>query len=477
MNLKVVAYVLSRLQFVVTLSICVPLATTLLWGENCAMAFASTIFISLSTAMLLGMYGKLEHENMTIREGLAVTGIAWMIISIIASLPYLAGGYLGYIDSFFEGVSGVTCTGASVFRDLDEVPRSIVLWRSITHWIGGIGIIVIYVAMFPQAGSSAARMFNAEGAGPVDMRVVPRMKSTAKALLMMYVGMSMLLAAILLLCGLGTFDAVNLSMSVMATGGFGSTNGGVETFGSIPMEMALIFFMLLAGGNFGLYFLAIKKGYKHIWRDTEFKVYIVFFVIVSIAVTLNLMTSQDMDGLSALRFAAFQSASIMSTTGLTTCDFTIWPSFSVMCMIILMLIGGCGGSTSGGIKVSRVIILWKMLGRAIQEKLHPNSIAAIRVERKSHSDTLVYGVARFFFLYVALSLVAACIFALDGGTVIDSVMVGLSFMGNAGVGYNFYDLPSVAKVVCCMLMIIGRLEIFSIVAMLQPGFWKRNSNW
>lgn len=477
MNLKVVAYVLSRLLFVVTLSICVPLATALLWGEDCTMAFASTILISLSIAMLLGRYGKLEHENMTVREGLAVTGIAWMIISIIASLPYLAGNYLGCIDSFFEGVSGVTCTGASVIRDLDMVPRSIVLWRSITHWIGGIGIIVIYIAMFPQAGSSAARMFNAEGAGPVDMRVVPRMKSTAKALLLMYIVMSMLLAGILLLCGLGSFDAVNLSMSVMATGGFGSTNAGVESFGSLPMEIALIFFMLLAGGNFGLYFLAIKKGYRHIWRDTEFKVYIGFFVVVSLAVTLNLMTSRDMDGLEALRFAAFQSAAIMSTTGLTTCDFTMWPAFSLMCMIILMLIGGCGGSTSGGIKVSRVIILWKMLGRMIQEKLHPNSIAAIRMESQSQSATLVYRVARFFFLYVALSLVAACIFALDGGTVIDSVMLGLSCMGNAGVGYKFCDLPSVAKVVSCLLMIVGRLEIFSIVAMLQPGFWKRNSNW
>ena len=294
---------------------------------------------------------------------------------------------------------------------------------------------------------------------------------------MMYVGMSMMLATILLMCGLGLFDAVNLSMSVMATGGFSTINGGMETFDSLPMEIALIIFMLLAGGNFGLYFLAIKKGYKHIWRDMEFKVYIAFFVIVSLAVTLNLMTVRDMDVLAALRLAAFQSAAIMSTTGLTTCDINMLPSFSLMCMIMLMLIGGCGGSTSGGIKVSRVIILWKMLGSVIQEKLHPNSVAAIRMESQSHSTTLVYRVARFFFLYVALSLVAACIFALDGGTVVDSVMVGLSFMGNAGVGYEFYALPSVAKVVCCLLMIIGRLEIFSFVAMVQPGFWKRNSNW
>ncbi len=477
MNLKVVAYALSHLQFVVTLSICVPFVAALLWGEDCAMDFAGTILISLGLAVFLGNHGELEHENMTLREGLAVTGIAWIIISLIVSLPYLAGHYLGVIDSFFEGVSGVTCTGASVIRDLDAVPRSIVLWRSITHWIGGIGIIVIYIAMFPQAGSSAARMFNAEGAGPVYMRVVPRIKSTANALLMMYVGMSMLLVTMLLLCGVGLFDAMNLAMSVMATGGFGSRNGGVEIFDSLPMEIVLIIFMLLAGGNFGLYFLAIKKGYKHIWRDMEFKVYMGFFVIISLAVTLNLMVVRDMDGVVALRLAAFQTAAIMSTTGLTTCDFTLWPAFSVMCMIVLMLVGGCGGSTSGGIKVSRVIILWKMMGSVIQEKLHPNSVAAIRMESQSHSNTLVYRVARFFFLYVALSLLAACIFALDGGTVIDSVMLGLSFMGNAGVGYNFYDLPSEAKVVCCLLMIVGRLEIFSFVAMVQPGFWKRNSNW
>ena len=202
MNLKVIAYVLSQLQFAVTLSLGVPFVMALYWGEACAMDFAGTMLISFGVGVALSNYGELEHDSLTIREGIAVTGIAWFIIPLLASLPFLAGHYLNLIDSIFEGVSGLTCTGASVIQNLDAVPRSIILWRSITHWVGGLGIIVIYIAMFPQTGSGAAKMFNAEGAGPTEMRVVPRMKSTANALLLMYVFFSVILTTLLLLLSL-----------------------------------------------------------------------------------------------------------------------------------------------------------------------------------------------------------------------------------------------------------------------------------
>ena len=251
MNLKVIAYVLSQLQFAVTLSLGVPFVMALYWGEACAMDFAGTMLISLGVGVALSNYGELEHDSLTIREGIAVTGIAWFIIPLLASLPFLAGHYLNPIDSIFEGVSGLTCTGASVIKDLDAVPRSIILWRSITHWVGGLGIIVIYIAMFPQAGSGAAKMFNAEGAGPTEMRVVPRMKSTANALLLMYVFFSVILTTLLLLCGTSLFDAVNLAMSAIATGGFATTNGSAADFHSLPVELVQIIFMLIGRGNNG----------------------------------------------------------------------------------------------------------------------------------------------------------------------------------------------------------------------------------
>ena len=481
MNLKVIAYVLSQLQFAVTLSLGVPFVMALYWGEACAMDFAGTMLISLGVGVALSNYGELEHDSLTIREGIAVTGIAWFIIPLLASLPFLAGHYLNPIDSIFEGVSGLTCTGASVIKDLDAVPRSIILWRSITHWVGGLGIIVIYIAMFPQAGSGAAKMFNAEGAGPTEMRVVPRIKSTANALLLMYVFFSVILTALLLLCGTSLFDAVNLAMSAIATGGFATTNGSAADFHSLPVELVLIIFMLIGGGNFGLYFLAYKKGYKYIIRDTEFRVYLAIYGVITLLVALNLYDAMGWQPGEALRGAAFQISSIMTTTGLSTYNFDEWPAFSQFCIILLMLMGGCGGSTSGGMKVSRVIILWKMVGTIIQEKLHPNSIARVTMESQSQSSTVVYRVARFFFLYVMIALLAACAFNFDGLPVVDSILLGLSCMGNAGVAfgvaYTFYDLPDVTKLVCCLCMIIGRLEIFTFLAMLQPGFWKRNSNW
>lgn len=481
MNIKVIAYVLSRLQFAVTLSLCVPLVTAMWWGEACALDFVGTIMVSLGLAVFLSNNGKLEHETLTIREGIAVTGIAWFLIPLVASLPFISSHYLNVVDGIFEGVSGLTCTGASVFTHLDNLPRSLLLWRSLTHWLGGLGIIVIYIAMFPQPGSGAARMFNAEGAGPLESRVVPRMQSTAHALLIIYVFFTTALVVLLLLCGVDLFKAVNLSMSTVATGGFATTDGSVGDLHSLPAELAIILFMIIGGGNFGLYFLAWKKGIRYMWQDTELKVYLAIMGIVSLLVAANLFLAAGLELGEAVRYAAFQIATVMTTTGFSTANFDEWPAFAKFCIILVMLTGGCAGSTSGGIKISRIIILCKMVGNIIQEKLHPKSIARVTMEKQSQSSKVVYRVARFFFLYVMLSLVAACMFNFDGLPVADSIMLGLSCMGNAGVAfgeaYTFYDLPDFTKLVCCLCMIIGRLEIFTFLAMLQPGFWKRNSNW
>lgn len=445
------------------------------------MDFAGTILVSLGVAVYFYNHGRLEHESLTLREGIAITGIAWFLIPVVAALPFLASHQLNLVDSLFESFSGLTCTGASVISDLDVVPRSLVLWRGVTHWVGGLGIIVLFIALFPQPGSGAARMFNAEGAGPSESRVVPRIKETANALLIMYVAFSLALLTALLMCGLSLFDSVNLAMSAIATGGFATTNGSAGDYNSLPVEIVLIIFMLIGGGNFGLYFLGWKKGYRHILRDTEFRVYMLMFLIITPLVMINLTDVMGIEPDTALRYAAFQMASIMTSTGLGTCNFDQWPAFSQFCIIMAMLTGGCAGSTAGGMKISRVIILWKMVGTIIQEKLHPNSIARVRLEDQSQSSTVVFRVARFFFLYVMIALVAACFFNFDGLPVVDSIMLGLSCMGNMGVAfgaaYTFYDLPDVTKIVCCLCMVIGRLEIFTFLAMLQPGFWKRDSNW
>lgn len=481
MNLKVVFYVLSRLQFAVTVSLCIPLVMALLWQEACAVDFAGTILVSLGIGVALHNNGSLEHESLTIREAIAVTGLSWILISLVASLPFLASHSLNVMDSIFEGISGLTCTGASVVRDIEGWPRSLVLWRSLTHWLGGLGIIVIFLAIFPQPGSGAAKMFAAESSGISDVRVVPRIKEASKALLEIYIVLSGVLALLLILCGINVFDAINLSMSALSTGGFAVTNASIAAYDSLPAELLLILFMLIGGGNFGLYFLAMRKGWKYIFRNTEMRVYLALTAVTVLLVAVNLICVMGMAEGEALRLAGFQLVSVVTTTGFATGDFNHWPAFSQFAIILLMLTGGCAGSTSGGIKISRIIILWKMAGTIVREKLHPNSIARVTMESQSQSSTVVFRVARFFFLYIMIALLAACAFNFDGLPVADAIMLGLSCMGNAGVAfgaaYTFYDLPVLTKLVCCLCMLIGRLEIFTFLAMLQPGFWKRDSNW
>lgn len=481
MSLRVVAFVFSRLQFAVTAVLGLPFLFALYLGESCAMDFAGTILCSLMLAIVLNSYGALEHDNLTVREGIAITCIAWLIIPIVGALPFLSSHVLGVVDSLFEGFSGLTCTGATVLSHLDAVPRSLILWRGLMHWLGGLGIIVIFIALFPQPGSGIMRMFSAEGSGIAEARLLPRIRDMAGGLLTIYVGLSLLCLTMLLLCGLELFDAVTIAMSAIATGGFAPLDGSIGAYHSLPVELVLIVFMLVGGGNFGLYFLGWKKGYHHIWRNTEWRVYIALFAVTAVLAALNLQHEQGIPLWTSLRAAGFQMAAIITTTGLDTVNFDTWPAFAKFCIVLLMLTGGCAGSTSGGMKLARVIILCKMVGMIVQEKLHPNSVAHVSLADQDKSRTAVYRVARFFFLYISLAMLAAFCFNFDGLPVVDSFMLGVSCMGNVGVAFGaaheFHTLPDVTKLISCLCMVIGRLEIFTFLAILQPGFWRRNSNW
>ena len=481
MNLKVIAYVMSRIQFAVSLALCIPLLAALYWQEASVLDFLGTLLISLCLAVFLEINGSLEHESLTLREGIAITGLSWCLQTVVAAIPFFAGHYLGVIDSVFEGVSGLTCTGASVIQDLDVIPRSLILWRGIMHWIGGLGIVVIFIALFPQPGSGIMKMFEAETTGPAAERVVPRIRDTANALLMIYLFFTVVMIGMLLLCKMSLFDAVNIAFSSVATGGFATRNSSIADYNNLPAEIVIIFFMLLGSGNFGLYFIAWRKGFGRLVQNLEFRVFWLIYIVITALITINLTEAMGMDSGDSLRYAAFQMASIISTTGLSTHNFDTWPAFSQYCIILLMLMGGCAGSTSGGLKVSRIIILCKMVGKIIQEKLHPHSIARVTMSSQQQSDVVVFRVARCFMLYIVIAIVAAMFFNFDGLPVVDSIMLVLSCMGNVGVAfgvaYTFYDLPDITKVVCCFCMIIGRLEIFTFLAMLQPGFWRQNSNW
>ena len=480
MNIKVIYHVMGRLIYALAISLMVPMLAALLWDEPWH-AFAMSVAICFVIGALLTKAGKATNDKLSLREGVAITGLSWFVASSIAAVPYYLGTDMGIIDCMFEGVSGITGNGASVIKDLNLVPSSILLWRSISHWLGGLGIVVIFIALFPQPGSGTMHMFYAETTGPTSDRVMPRIKSTADALLILYIALTLLLIAILILCGIPIEDAVNNGMSAISTGGFSSRNGSIGELNSLSAEIAIIIFMLIGGGNFGLYFMVWRKGFSSLLKNTEFKVYIILAVVICMLITINLTLAQGYSPNSSLRMAAFQTASVLTTTGFTTADFDTWPTFSKLCILLLMFTGGCAGSTSGGIKISRFIMLFKMIYAVIKQKLHPRSIIHVKMDGREQSETVVLRVARFFFLYIMLALIIGTILAVDGVPVMDAIGIGISTMGNAGVAFgiassSFGTLPDISKLTCCLFMIVGRLEIFTLLAMLQPQFW-RSGNW
>ncbi len=481
MSYPIIYYMLSRLMFAMSLTLLIPLIASIHWQETSSLDFLGAIICSLSLSVFFNNKGKITNDDISIREGIAITGLSWLFASIIASIPYLSGHYMPFVDCLFEGVSGITGSGASVVSNIPSLPASILLWRSLTHWLGGLGIIVIFIALAPQAGIRGLKMFEIETTGPTEDRPLPRFKSTARALLVVYFSLTFILIALLLLCGFNMSEAVNNAMSTIATGGFATHNDSMGHFNNIPAEIIIMIFMLIGGGNFSLFLVAWKRGYKKIFADQEFRVYLIIFALISVAITVNLAAATGLNLFTALRYASFQTAAVISTTGFSTTDFDSWPAFSKYCLLIVMLTGGCAGSTAGGIKITRVILLFKMINRIVKEKLNPDHIVYLKFDTGERLDTVLNRTSRFFFLYIFLALIGALIFTIDGLPIMDAIVLGISAIGNAGIAYgaanDFSQLNNLTKIVCCMLMVIGRLEIFLFLVMLKPSFWQKGASW
>ena len=481
MSYPIIFYMLSRLMFAMSLTLLIPMIASIHWQESSSLDFLAAIICSLSLSVYFSNKGKITNDDISIREGIAITGLSWLFASIIASIPYISGHYMPFIDCLFEGVSGITGSGASVVGDIPNLPASILLWRSLTHWLGGLGIIVIFIALVPQTGIRGLKMFEVETTGPTESRPLPRFKATARALLVVYILLTFILVALLLICDFNLTDAVNNAMSAIATGGFATHNDSIGHFNNLPAEIIIMIFMLIGGGNFSLYLITWKRGYKKIFTEPEFVTYLVIFAVISIAITVNLAATTDLNLFTALRYASFQTAAVISTTGFSTTDFDSWPAFSKYCLLIVMLTGGCAGSTSGGIKIARFILLFKMINRIVKEKLNPNHIVHLTYDTNEQLDVVINRTSRFFFLYIFLALMGALIFTIDGLPIMDAIVLGISAIGNAGIAYgaanDFSQLNALTKIVCCMLMVIGRLEIFLFLVMLKPSFWQKGASW
>lgn len=484
MNIRIILFVLGKLAQACGLALMIPFVVALFYGESSLMAFLVAIVISLFLGRLFMRQGHRPTDSLTVREGVAITALGWIMITLLGMIPYAAGGYLSVLDSIFECISGLSGTGATVIDDIEGLPASLVLWRALTHWFGGLGIIVIFIAVFPQFGKGIVHMFNAESTGPRSDRTLPRIKEMAKALFTVYVAFTIVSTLVFMLCGMPFLIAADHAFATIATGGFSPYNDSVAHFHSPVIELCLSFFMLISSANFGMYVAAWQKGFKVILDDTEFRVYLAIVAVATAAMSLDLVLAQQWDGVEALRQAFFQSVSISSSTGFVSNDFDQWPVFSKFILLVLMFVGGCAGSTTGGLKVTRIMLLVKTLAAIIRQKMHPNLVLHIRSNGEEFSMDLIYGVARFFFAYTMLGVLWTFILVFDGVAIFDAIGLSISTMGSCGPGFGQFGatatcsaLPPLSKVALCFSMLMGRLEAFPVLAILMPSFWRHRNSW
>lgn len=452
---------------------------------NGVAAFLLSIFLCLAATFELERFGGLQgKDNIGIREGIAVTGLGWLLISILGLVPYFVGGYLNLLDSLTESFSGFSGTGATVIEDVEILPRSILLWRSMSNWVGGLGIVVIFMAMMSQFGRGAMFILKAETTGPTKERQMPRIRDNAKALFTIYVTLTIICAISYYLCGLSPFAAVNHAMTTIATGGFGIYNGTVGEYGNIYLEYCMAFFMVVSSGSFAMYVVAFRRGVGVIWRNTEFRTYLMIIFVAATVISLDLMIEMLAPPETAIRAAIFHVASLSSTTGFVAHDFDGYPPLSKVFLMMTMFLGGCAGSTAGGLKVARIILLFKFVALIVRQKLHPNLISQVKLSGRTVDEDIVYGAAKFFFAVVVLDILFAAVMMFDGIDFVNAISVSVSTMASVGPGFGIEGatstyslLPSFSKFCACGFMFLSRLEIFTVLAMLNPSLWQTSKNW
>jgi len=461
-----------------------PLAWCLFHREPDSLAFAISTGISVVSGLLLWRLTPTGDKRLGRREAIMIVAGGWILASAFGAIPYeLAGIFQNYLDAYFEAMSGFTTTGATVLADIDGLyanHQGILLWRSFTQWLGGMGIITLFVALFPILGIGAAHLAEAEMPGPQAERLTARFRDTAKALWLLYLGFSVLEFIALCLAKMPIFDALTVTFSTMPTGGFTPTTLSIGAYNSIHIEGIVTFFMAVAGINFALfYFFLWKRQPGHLFSNSEFRLYIALLIGACLLITLNLVASGEQSIGEAFRYSSFQTVSIMTTTGFVTADFDIWPEFAKAALLILMIIGASAGSTGGALKVIRLLVVSKYIYRRILLAFNPRAVIPLKVGGNVLSERVTSGIIGMTILYFAILGVGFLVMStlgLDQETALSSIAATL---GNVGPGLglvgpaaNYLWIPSLGKVVLIICMLAGRLELFTILMLFAPSFWK-----
>ncbi len=485
MKFKIVFGILSLVSVIVALSMLPSICIALYDGSNVVGAFAFSFLTAVSLAVFLSLPVLMTKEkfNQTIgiREGVGIVGFSWIIASFIGAMPFYFGANVSYADAFFETMSGFTTTGATIFSEIESLPRAILLWRSLTHWIGGMGIIVLSLAVLPFLGIRGIELYKAEVPGLNAEKLTPRLHQTASKLWIAYVSFTLSETFLLCIFGMNFFDAFCHSCSTIATGGFSTKNNSIAYYSSPFIQWTIIIFMFLSGVNFSLYFLLLSKKFREFFEDQELRAYFSIVIFSSVAMAVALYFSHGYDGLeSTFRKTTFHVVSVITTTGFIADDYNLWHEFTKFLFVILMFIGACGGSTGGGCKISRFLLLGRLLSTELKKLLHPRAVITSRLNSKPISSSTMNSAGAFFVLYMLILVggtLFTTMFSIDLLTAFTGVLTCLSNVGpglNAlGPVENFAWLPDSVKWLFSFCMLAGRLELFAVILLFLPGTYRK----
>ena len=483
MNLQVVQRILGVLLMVFSLTLVPPMVVGLIYREAAATVFLWTLLITFILGLLIWLPVRRLHRDMRIRDGFIVVAMFWSVLGLFGALPFVFAEELplSFTDAVFESLSGLTTTGATVIIGLDRLPRAILYYRQQLQWLGGMGIIVLAVAVLPMLGIGGMQLYRAETPGPIkDAKLTPRITETAKTLWFIYVTITILCGLAYWLAGMSAFDALAHAYSPVAIGGFSTHDASMGHFDSPVVMLIAVVFMLLSGANFALHFVVVQGLDPRIyWQDDEFRAYILVIATVALITIAYLYFTGTFEALhESLLHGVFQVVSIATTTGFTTTEYFVWPGFLPVLLLFTSFIGGCAGSTGGGMKVIRFLLLYKQGFREILRLIHPTAQVPVKLGNKAVPDRVIDAVWGFFALYVvsfAVMLLTLMATGLDQVTAFSAVAACINNLGPGlgDVGANFAAINAPAKWVLCFAMLLGRLEIFTLLVLLTPAFWRR----
>ncbi len=478
MNIKMVFRTVGRISQVAALLLLIPAVVAIIYKETEQFfAFFITAIAAFAIGLFIGLITKTKNRVIYAKDGFAITALAWIVMALVGAVPFVISGDIpSYIDAVFETVSGFTTTGASILTNVEAMSRSMLFWRSFTHWIGGMGVLVFIMAIIPNLTDRSIHIMRAEMPGPVIGKLVPRVKDTAKILYLIYIFLTVLQTVLLLAGGMSLFDSLVHTFGTAGTGGFGTKADSIASY-SPYCQWVIAIFMLIFGVNFNLYYLLLLRRIRTALKSSELWCYI-SVVLVSVAIITANIAPIYKNFSTALRNSTFQVASIISTTGFATADFDLWPGLSKAILLLLMFCGACAGSTAGGLKVSRVVMLFKSVTKEIRKMLHPRSIGKVHFDGKSVEDSTLSGVSTYFVIYMICFFMIFLLISFEPFGLESNFSAVAACFNNIGPGFSavgptasYAGYTGFSKIILSFAMLLGRLEIFPIVVFLSPRTW------